>query len=46
MTLTIETNDGVLVLSPRGRIDHHTSDKLREALMSHIEGPEGTIQLA
>ncbi|MCY3745406.1 MAG: STAS domain-containing protein, partial [Acidobacteria bacterium] len=45
MTLTIETNDGVLVLSPRGRIDHHTSDKLREALMSHIQGPEGAIQL-
>ena len=45
MTLTIETNNGVVVLSPRGRINHQTSDKLREALMSHVEGPEGAIQL-
>ena len=45
MTLTTEMNNGVLVLSPRGRIDHHTSDKLREALMSHTEGPERAIQL-
>ena len=45
MTLTTETNNGVLVLSPRGRIDHQTSDKLREALISHVEGPVGTIQV-
>jgi len=45
MTLTTEMNNGVLVLSPRGRIDHHTSDKLRQALMSRIEGPEAAIQL-
>jgi len=45
MTLTIETKNGVLVLSPRGRINHQTSDELREGLMSHIEGPEGATQL-
>ena len=45
MKLTIETKNGVLVLSPQGRLDHHTSDELREALMSHIGGPEGAIQM-
>ncbi|MCY3746158.1 MAG: STAS domain-containing protein [Acidobacteria bacterium] len=45
MKLTTERKNGVLVLLPRGRIDHQTSDKLREALMSHIEGQKGTIQL-
>ena len=45
MKLTIETKHGVLVLSPQGRIDHYTSDELREALMSRIKGPEGAIQV-
>ena len=45
MQLTIETKTGVLVLSPRGRLDHHTSDELRTALMSRIEGPEGALQV-
>jgi len=45
MKLTTETKNGVPVLSPRGRIDHQTSDEFREALMSRIEGPEGAMPL-
>ena len=40
MTLTTETKNGVLVLLPRGRIDHRTVGGFGQALMSHVEGPE------
>ncbi len=45
MKLTIETNNGVLVLSPRGRIDHRTGGEFGQALMSRVEGSQGTTEL-
>ncbi len=45
MTLTIETKNGVLVLSPQGRIDHRTGGELGQALLSRVGGPQGTTQV-
>ena len=45
MTLTIETKNGVLVLSPRGRIDHHTGGEFGSALLSRVGRPQGNTQV-
>ena len=45
MTLTIETKNGVLVLSPRGRIDHRTGAEFGSALLSYVGGPQGNTRM-
>ncbi len=45
MNLTDETKNGVLVLSPEGRIDTRTSSEFEQAVMAHAVGPEGATQV-
>ena len=45
MQLTDETKNGVLVLSPEGRIDTRTSSEFEQTVMSHALGPEGATQV-
>ncbi len=45
MNLTDETKNGVLVLSPQGRIDTRTSSEFEHAVMAHAIGPEGATQV-
>ena len=45
MNLTDETKNGVLVLSPQGRIDTRTSSEFEQAVMSHAMGPEGATHV-
>lgn len=45
MKLTTETKNGVLVLSPRGRIDHQTGGEFGQALMSRVGGPQGNTRV-
>ena len=45
MNLTDETKNGVLVLSPQGRIDTRTSGEFEQAVISHAMGPEGATQV-
>lgn len=45
MNLTDETKNGVLVLSPQGRIDTRTSSEFEQTVMSHAMGPDGATQV-
>ena len=45
MNLTDETKDGVLVLSPQGRIDTRTSGEFEQAVMVHAMGAESATQV-
>ena len=45
MNLTDETKNGVLVLSPQGRIDTRTSSEFEQAVIAHAIGPEGATQV-
>ena len=45
MNLTDETKNGVLVLSPQGRIDTRTGGEFEQAVMAHAIGPEGATRV-
>lgn len=45
MNLKDVTKNGVLVLSPEGRIDTRTSGEFERAVMAHAIGPEGATQV-
>ncbi len=45
MNLTDETKNGVLVLSPQGRIDSRTSSEFEQAVVAHAIEPEGATQV-
>ena len=45
MNLTDEKKNGILVLSPHGRIDTRTSSEFEQAVMAHAIGPEGATQV-
>ena len=45
MNLTDETKNGVLVLSPQGRIDTRTSADFEQAVLSHASGPEAATHV-
>jgi len=45
MNLTTETKNGVIVLSPRGHIDHQSGGEFGQALLSRVGGPRGNTQV-
>ena len=45
MNLTDETKDGVVVLSPAGRIDTRTSGEFERAVMARAAGPDAATRV-
>ena len=45
LRLTEETKDGLLVLSPRGRLDDNSSTSFEQAMKAHALRPHGTTRV-
>ena len=45
MKVNDETKDGVVVLSPEGRIDTRTSNEFEQAVMARVMGAEGATRV-